>query len=32
MRAVVTQLEDISKLESGPQQMGRRLSCTLAPR
>lgn len=32
MRAVVTQLEDISKVESGPQQMGRRLSCTLAPR
>ncbi len=32
MRSVVTQLEDISKVESGPQQMGRRLSCTLAPR
>ncbi len=32
MKAIVTQLEDIAKVEANPQQMGRRLSCTLAPR
>jgi translation initiation factor IF-3 len=32
MQSVVKQLEDISKVEAPPQQMGRRLSCTLSPR
>ena len=32
MQAVVKQLEEISKVEAPPQQMGRRLSCTLAPK
>jgi translation initiation factor IF-3 len=32
MRQVIEQLEDISKVESTPQQTGRRLICTLAPR
>ncbi len=32
MRQVIEQLEDISKVESSPQQTGRRLICTLAPR
>ena len=32
MRSVVKQLEEISKVEAPPQQMGRRLSCTLAPK
>ena len=32
MKLVVAQLEDISKVEAPPQQMGRRLACTLSPR
>ena len=32
MKAIVTQLDDIAKVEANPQQMGRRLTCTLAPR
>jgi translation initiation factor IF-3 len=32
MKSVVAQLEDVSKLEAPPQQMGRRLACTLAPK
>ena len=32
MQSVVKQLEEISKVEAPPQQMGRRLSCTLAPK
>ncbi len=32
MQAIVAQLEEVAKVESGPQQMGRRLVCTLAPR
>jgi translation initiation factor IF-3 len=32
MKAVISQLEEISKVEAPPQQMGRRLSCTLAPK
>ncbi len=32
MQSVISQLEEISKVEAPPQQMGRRLSCTLAPR
>jgi translation initiation factor IF-3 len=32
MQSVVKQLEDISKVEAPPQQMGRRLSCTLSPK
>ena len=32
MKLVVAQLEDVSKLEAPPQQMGRRLACTLAPK
>ena len=32
MRQVIEQLDEISKLESPPQQTGRRLICTLAPK
>ena len=32
MRQIVQQLEPISKVEAPPQQMGRRLVCTLAPK
>ncbi len=32
MKSVVARLEDISKIEAPPQQMGRRLSCTLSPK
>jgi len=32
MRAIVEQLEAVSKVEAAPQQMGRRLVCTLAPK
>jgi len=32
MQAVVAQLADVGKVEAAPQQMGRRLSCTLAPK
>jgi translation initiation factor IF-3 len=32
MQSVIRQLEEISKVEAPPQQMGRRLSCTLAPK
>ena len=32
MKAIVSQLDDIAKVEANPQQMGRRLTCTLAPR
>ena len=32
MKGIVTQLEEIAKVESPPQQMGRRLVCTLSPR
>ena len=32
MKAIVTKLDDIAKVEANPQQMGRRLTCTLAPR
>ena len=32
MRQIVEQLEPISKVEAPPQQMGRRLVCTLAPK
>ena len=32
MKTIVAQLDPVSKLEAPPQQMGRRLVCTLAPR
>lgn len=32
MRQIVQQLEPISKVEAPPQQMGKRLVCTLAPK
>jgi translation initiation factor IF-3 len=32
MRAILEQLEAVGKVEAPPQQMGRRLVCTLAPR
>ncbi len=32
MKSLITQLAEEAKVESGPQQMGRRLTCTLAPR
>ena len=32
MRQVIEQLEEVSKVESPPQQTGRRLICTLAPK
>ncbi len=32
MKLVVAQLEDVSKVEAPPQQMGRRLACTLSPK
>ena len=32
MQGIVNQLEDVAKIESPPQQLGRRLVCTLAPR
>ncbi|MEO1992716.1 MAG: translation initiation factor IF-3 [Pirellulales bacterium] len=32
MQGIVDQLEDVAKIESPPQQLGRRLVCTLAPR
>ncbi len=32
MRQIVQQLEPISKVEAPPQQMGRRLACTLSPK
>jgi len=32
MKTIVSQLEDVSKMEAAPQQTGRRLTCTLSPR
>jgi translation initiation factor IF-3 len=32
MKAIVAQLDPVSKVEAPPQQMGRRLVCTLAPK
>jgi translation initiation factor IF-3 len=32
MKAIVSKLEDIAKVEASPQQTGRRLICTLAPK
>jgi len=32
MKQIVTQLEPVSKVEAPPQQMGRRLVCTLSPK
>ncbi|MGI9178500.1 MAG: translation initiation factor IF-3 [Pirellulales bacterium] len=32
MKAIVEQLDPVSKIEAPPQQMGRRLVCTLSPR
>jgi translation initiation factor IF-3 len=32
MKSLIAQLAEEAKVESGPQQMGRRLTCTLAPR
>jgi hypothetical protein len=32
MKQIVTQLDPVSKVEAPPQQMGRRLVCTLSPR
>ena len=32
MKQIVEQLEPVSKVEAPPQQMGRRLVCTLSPR
>jgi len=32
MRAIIEQLEPVGKLEAPPQQMGKRLVCTLAPK
>jgi translation initiation factor IF-3 len=32
MKGIVEQLEEVAKVESPPQQMGRRLVCTLSPR
>jgi len=32
MRHVIEQLEEIGKVESPPQQTGRRLICTIAPK
>jgi translation initiation factor IF-3 len=32
MRMILDQLEPVGKIESQPQQMGRRLVCTVAPR
>ncbi|MFM8733613.1 MAG: translation initiation factor IF-3 [Pirellulales bacterium] len=32
MKAIVEQLDPVSKVEAPPQQMGRRLVCTLAPK
>jgi len=32
MKQIVEQLEPVSKVEAPPQQMGRRLVCTLAPK
>ena len=32
MRSIVEQLDAVSKVEAPPQQMGRRLVCTLAPK
>lgn len=32
VQSVVAKLEDVAKVESGPQQEGRRIVCTLAPR
>jgi translation initiation factor IF-3 len=32
MKALIEKLDEVAKVESGPQQMGRRLVCTLAPK
>lgn len=32
MKGIVEQLDEVAKVESPPQQMGRRLVCTLSPR
>ncbi|MCK4683544.1 MAG: translation initiation factor IF-3 [Pirellulales bacterium] len=32
MQGIVDQLEEVAKIESPPQQLGRRLVCTLSPR
>ena len=32
MKSLIEKLAEEAKVESGPQQMGRRLTCTLAPR
>jgi len=32
MKTIIQQLEEICKVESAPQQMGRRLVCTLSPK
>jgi len=32
MKAIVAKLEDIGKIEATPQQQGRRLTCTVAPK
>ena len=32
MRSLIEKLAEEAKVESGPQQMGRRLTCTLAPK
>jgi len=32
MKGIVEQLEEVAKVESPPQQMGRRLVCTLSPK
>jgi len=32
MKTILEQLEAVSKVEGSPQQMGRRLVCTLAPK
>jgi translation initiation factor IF-3 len=32
MKSLIEKLTEEAKVESGPQQMGRRLTCTLAPR
>jgi translation initiation factor IF-3 len=32
MKTIIQQLEEVCKVESGPQQMGRRLVCTLSPK
>ena len=32
IRNIMAQLEDVSKVEASPQQQGKRISCTLAPK